>query len=782
MTETLLYGHNPQEGVVSINFIEESKMRVYVRDNGNITSQDFDYYPFFHLSDVSYLNGYTRKYWVKQLQGDNYFQYLVAFKKLFDLWDCVHFLINNYNSHSKKKAALYTDLPFLYLKPEPVSQFLIQTGISFYKGLKDIRRAQITMEIQRRAGARNSNPDHPDDKILCIGLSDNTGWELLIGKTEKNEIEIIQKFIAVIIDRNPDIIEAFHLHQLLTYISVRCKYHKIEFNIGRNNSQLQKVESTYQVFEKYFDYPLYRLEGRELLDTHELVKYFGIGKNILSNYKLKTVAEHLGFEDEGIKVSSQEKSDRLEHSFTNCLISLKRLEYITHILTPPFIEISKFFPHFLEEIVHIGNLSKIDSIFLREYVRRKHSIPIPQHFTFSSTAERTFFLRGLFSPVLLIDLETILPKILINENIISATDKLAISPMILKEFLTVMNTTRTTDRNPRFTPEQLILYENIILSICDSFYFYLSSPRALFNDFEAAKKAQNFRQDIINQVINSISSRGGRPVIIDVDGVFFVPPVHVVNEAGENSFVQRINLDIPESYKVYLSRRYNLMLSYKKKNYAALDYDNKIILRGTGIISKSMEKFAANFLQQCIDRLLNQDYKSLHNIYVQIRRDILNHNLKIHDIMKTETIKEPMQTYLREVEEGSRNRSAVYELAKDSMENVKVGDKINYYITGNDANVIIYQHCKTVESFDPNFPDENTQYYLKKIEELANKFEVFFKPEDFQKIFSADELFEFANEDIKPIITEISEEQIDEDEDSGKDTDTFTHTIELAEN
>jgi hypothetical protein len=68
---------------------------------------------------------------------------------------------------------------------------------------------------------------------------------------------------------------------------------------------------------------------------------------------------------------------------------------------------------------------------------------------------------------------------------------------------------------------------------------------------------------------------------------------------------------------------------------------------------------------------------------------------------------------------------------------------VAYYITGSDPNPKGFENCKPLEEWDPNFPDENTAYYLRRLDEFASKFEDFFLPQDYRKIFSSDDLFPF---------------------------------------
>jgi hypothetical protein len=76
-----------------------------------------------------------------------------------------------------------------------------------------------------------------------------------------------------------------------------------------------------------------------------------------------------------------------------------------------------------------------------------------------------------------------------------------------------------------------------------------------------------------------------------------------------------------------------------------------------------------------------------------------------------------------------------------------------------------FENAKEAEDWDANFPDENTQYYLKRLEEYSSKFEPFFSEKDFRAIFSSSEdLFGFDPNQIRILPPQRAvPEQRDED-------------------
>ena len=50
------------------------------------------------------------------------------------------------------------------------------------------------------------------------------------------------------------------------------------------------------------------------------------------------------------------------------------------------------------------------------------------------------------------------------------------------------------------------------------------------------------------------------------------------------------------------------------------------------------------------------------------------------------------------------------------------GDQVTYYVTGTKKSVRVFEAAKPVSQWDPEKPDENVEYYAKKLEDLYKKF------------------------------------------------------------
>ena len=166
------------------------------------------------------------------------------------------------------------------------------------------------------------------------------------------------------------------------------------------------------------------------------------------------------------------------------------------------------------------------------------------------------------------------------------------------------------------------------------------------------------------------------------------------------------------------------------------------------LVSRSIERFGREFVAAAIRLLLAEDVAGLHRLYVTTRERILARDWRgVESFARTETLKDTPEQYRADVAEGRRTRAASYELAIAQAEEtgipVRVGDRVTYYVTGTAASVTTFESARLARFWTPDAPDENTAYYLKRLDEFARKFEVFFAPEDFARVFAPPDLFGF---------------------------------------
>ena len=93
-------------------------------------------------------------------------------------------------------------------------------------------------------------------------------------------------------------------------------------------------------------------------------------------------------------------------------------------------------------------------------------------------------------------------------------------------------------------------------------------------------------------------------------------------------------------------------------------------------------------------------------------------------LAKTETLNDSPANYKRKLENGSGRRSAAYELALRSGEDLRSGDQVSYYLTGDKAKVSVVDNAKLLRDAGTS-RDENIAWYLAKVDELEKNFQPF---------------------------------------------------------
>ncbi|WP_318258387.1 hypothetical protein [Geobacter anodireducens] len=226
-------------------------------------------------------------------------------------------------------------------------------------------------------------------------------------------------------------------------------------------------------------------------------------------------------------------------------------------------------------------------------------------------------------------------------------------------------------------------------------------------------------------MLDWLRDRGARPVEVDTDGVYFIPPPGVSGEEAEAALVRALSATLPAGIEVELAGRYRAMFSYKAKNYALLGHDGRITVRGSALRSRGIERYLREFMGEMIRLLLTDEAQKVPGLYEEYVRRIREHRFPVEWLARTETLGESPATYQQKVRAGKRNPSAAFEIALRADRPYRAGDQISYYVTGRGKGVTVYGQSAPVFRHDPARPDENVDYYVDKLAQLMKKFAPF---------------------------------------------------------
>jgi DNA polymerase elongation subunit (family B) len=761
--DAALFGHDPTPRIVALHPLgqgsdaDQAMMRLYRRERGQagLHTEDVPFYPFLFLTDVRLLRGFPRRRFLCQaLKGSNDYRYLVVFNTWSAHWDAVRHLeeVTGDREHRSEQV---------YLIPNPAQQYLMQTGRTMFKGMSfdEVHRLQLDIEVLTFHGFPHAQ--RAEDRIIVIALADNRGWQCIIDGRSLSEPEMLHELIRLLREKDPDVIEGHNIYAFdFPYIMARCKRHGIPFAIGRDGSVPRVFASSMRFAERTVDFPALDIPGRHVIDTYFQVMTFDVSKRDLPDYRLKTAARYFGLAMpdrtyiEGREITRvwQTQPERLIDYARDDVIETERLArhlsgstfYLTQMLPMPY-----------EQVARTGPAAKIEALLVREYLRQRHTLPRSRLGSQLKGGYTDVFVTGVVGPIVYADVESLYPSIMLNHNVQPRTDELGLFQLFLRRLTELRLATKHRMQHAATAEERSALdaQQSSYKILINSFYGQLGFSMAIFNDFDEADRVAATGQEILRRIIAAIRRESGTVVEVDTDGVLFVPPAAVRGEEAERAFLDRLNTEMPPGIRIGFDGRFRKMLSYKKKNYALLTYDGQLKFKGSSLVSRSMERFGRQFVVDAIALLLQEDIQGLHELYLATRERILRHDWTVEDFARTETLKETIEQYQADVAAGRRSKAAIYQLAiarsRQTGQPMRKGDRITYYITGSSPSVTAFEYARLAEAWDAAHPDENTAYYLRRLDEFARKFMPFFTPHDFQQVFAPEGLFGFSASGIR---------------------------------
>jgi DNA polymerase, archaea type len=727
----VLFGWNPTEGIVALELEHDRFIRLYRRVQGQLLSEVQEFRPIIWLQESDQLRNFKGEVEIAKLGGELVYRSLAIFKSWKDCLSAKKYLSQaTGRMHSDKSAG------YLFLN-DPIQQHLLVTGQTCFRGMtpSDLKRLQLDIETYCGPGFEFSNPDRVEDRVIAIALSDSSGWETVLWGKELSEPEMLQQLNNVIQERDPDVIEGHNIFKFdLSYLKARAKRHGIALKWGRNGSEPSVYNSRLFVAERTIDYPKWEIHGRHIVDTWILSQFYDISSRELEGLGLKEMAQHFGLASddrtyvEGSQIS-RVYDDTPELLRRYALDDVRETRALSALLTPSYFIQAQIFPYNYQDVVVRGNATKINALFLREYLRQRHSLPAPpgeaKEFAGGFTA---MFREGVVKNVVHCDVTSLYPSIMLARKVKPAADVLDVFLPLLRDVRAFRVEAkrlaqRTAGDDERAHYQALQTTFKILIN---SFYGYLGTSFSNFADFRAAAEITESGQQILKHMIGWLQQQGCDVIELDTDGIYFVPPETCCSATTQaEALVAELAATLPEGIEVELDGQYPAMFSYKMKNYALLNDSGKLTIKGSGLRSRGLERFQRQFLRDLILLLLTDQEEQVPGLYQKTLARFERHEFQVEDFCKTETLSESLASYRQKVEQGKRNPSALYELALKSGREYRAGDPLSYYVTGTRRNVTVYECCKLASQWDPARPDENVAYYKAKLEELYEKFKVY---------------------------------------------------------
>src|SRR6266516_3724248 len=594
---TMLFGADPTPRIVAIELGETGTVIVYRREKDGSTIADVEpFHPFVWAdSDVVDLGIETEK-----LRGDLKYGWLITV----DSWKELIALRNGLKNAGRDFFA-FTD---------PVQHYLTATGRTLFKELPFEQLKRIQLEVLSAAGGGDPGDN---DHIMSIALSDNTGWEEWISidpsNVEESERNALKRLTALVKERDPDVIEGHNLFRFdLPFLVARAKKTKTKLDWGRSGGFLRSRPSRLQIAEKTIDYPKFTIGGRHFVDTFLLAQFYDVGMRSLAGFQRADVARHFDLCDsEDISTLTGKELQRAylddSESFRRrALCGVRETRALSDLLSPSYFIQAQIFHYNYQDVIVRGNATRINALFLREYFRRRHSIPeLPMVRAFEGGYTDIFF-TGVARNVWHCDITSLYPSVILQFDCFPATDQLQIFRHLLTDVRAFRLEAKAEMRAEKDPARQhhLQALQNTFKILLNSFYGYLGFAQGHFADFDTAARVTQIGRDLLKKMIEWLNTHGAHVIEVDTDGIYFVPPStlaagvspakaqsHAAGTAAtaENQLddlQHALGKELPPGIDVEIDEQFDAMFSYKAKNYALLTKDGEVIIKGGALKSR----------------------------------------------------------------------------------------------------------------------------------------------------------------------------------------------------
>ena len=770
-----LIGWDPTPGIVSVHAEPEGRVAVWRRlvETGRLVREDGRFRPWLlvdRLDDFSHLGARlgrdeesreSMRY--RELEGPGALRYLVSAD---DGRALTAALLHGASERLGRRVSHLGDLPgdsVVSLPPE--EQYLVATGRTYFRDLPfdQLNRLQFDLET--------TGLDARHDRIFMISIRYHTGATEVLeadGDDATAEADLIRRLMDRVRTADPDVIENHNLHGFdLPFLDRRARTLGVPLSLGRIGGAGLRQRAARRGAPSGNPDDRRRVRfvapGRELIDTLDAVRRHDHSTRDLPGHGLKAVAKHLGIaapdreyiRGDLIYETYRRDPDRVRRYATD---DVEEVAVLSRMLGGASYALAQMVPRRYERLADAGPATGIiDPLLVRAYVRAGAALPAHEESdgTPHSGAALHLFATGVAHRVVKADVASLYPSLMRAYRIGPSRDRLgallALVDGLVERRLDAKAKARASvpGSAERHSHEAMSAALKIVVN---SAYGYMgASGLTRFADVHAANEVTRRGREVLALLCRELAARGVTLLEADTDGVYFSVP-DAWSDEDERLTVSEVASLLPPLIQLELEGRYAAMLSHEPKNYALLDYDGTLLLRGVAFRSSRSEPFGDRFLRNAIKRLLLGDVVGVRDAYVATIASLRLRALPTHDVSSRVRLTKSPAQYLATRE---KRRELSYEaLLANGRTDWGIGDRIRVYRKQNGEGGVVA--ASDDETPLPDVRDYDVGYYVRLLRSTyAERLARAFTPEDFGEIFADPEqysLFGAAIERIRPVL------------------------------
>lgn len=653
MISDLVYGKDKTEGIVSIE-VDNDNATIYYNDGKAEVVQN----EYYLLTDKP-LEGSI------ELDGKQHFRYATKF----DERNQMYVNINIAKAKGIDFHAIWN----------PKEMFMTKNGYTYFKGIGPEDVSVLSFDIETNGIAMDK-----DSVVFLIASVFRKNGEL-----QRSIHYDIEEWTDYVREKNPDILLG---HNILGFDLPFLSHCSGDLNLGREGQPIKyaKNESEFRVDgHQSYTYRNALVHGREIVDTFFLALKYDIDKKYPS-YGLKAIAKHEGLASpdrqyyDASKIGEmwdnpEEREKIIEYAHDDAEEALKLFD----LMIPSYFYYTRSVPKSFQQVINSASGSQLNSMMVRSYLQRGHSIPKAtgiDHFEGALSGGKP----GVYRHVNKIDVASMYPSIIIKDKLYDREKDpqghmLAITEYFTKERL---NNKALAKKTKEKYYNDLQQAQKIIIN---SLYGFLGAPGLNYNSLGIAEHITREGRNILTKGIDWVEKNGFMLVNWDTDSFSYSTGKRLTKKLFKEH-IDEVNGLSPEGIIWEDDGQYKAVLVVKTKNYALYDGE-KITIKGSALKGTMKEKALQYFMKDVINSLIRGNRTHLFDIYRSYAERIQRvDNIKDWAAKKTITkaVLNPERTNEQKILDAIGSRT------------VKEGDKI-YVFFKEDGNLSL------VDDFDGKY-------------------------------------------------------------------------------
>ena len=641
----------------------------------------------------------------------------------------------------------------------PEEQYLVASGRAYFRGLAfdDLRRLQFDLETTGLDARRN--------RIFMIAVRDPTGVTTILearGSGDSGEAALIRELVGLVREADPDVIENHNLQGFdLPFLDRRARRLGVSLTLGRaglpgliqraaRRGSLRESDTTRRV--------RYAAPGRELIDTMDAVIRYDFSTRDLPGHGLKAVARHFGIagpEREYIRGDMihdvyRTDPDRVRRYAAG---DVEEVAGLARLLGGAAFALAQMAPRRYERLADAGAATGvIDPLLVRAYLRSGAALPSHREGpdVSHSGAGLHLFAAGVAHRVVKADVASLYPSLMRAHRIGPSRDHLGALLAIVDRLVEQRLDAKAKARAAPPRSAERHIHDGTATAmklVVNSAYGYLAAGGSLtrFADVHAANEVTRRGRETLDLLCRELEQRGVTLLEADTDGVYFAVPESWTEE-DERRVVSEVGALLPPLVQLEFEGRYRAMLSHEPKNYALMNHDGSLILRGVAFRSSRAEPFGEAFLRRALGALMTGDLGGAREAYLNTISGLRRREIATHDVSSRMRLTKTADAYRQS---RSQRREVPYEaLLAGGRQSWDVGERIRVYRAQQGSAALLGED-------DPR--DYDVPHYERVLREnFASRLIRALAPSDFESVFGDPDqlsMFETPFDDMRTVLT-----------------------------